>query len=124
MDLFGSTKTTSLNGKKYRLVIVDNISRYIWNLFLTHKDEILSIFLKFYRKILNKKNSTIVYIRNDYGMKFKNKFFEDFCNENEIERDFSASRTPQQNSIIERKNSTLVDMACTILYEGNLFRYF
>ena len=32
IDLFGPTRTTSLGGKKYGLVIVDDYSRFIWAL--------------------------------------------------------------------------------------------
>ena len=44
MDLFGPTRTTSLGGKKYGLVIVDDFSRFTWVLFLVHKDEAFDAF--------------------------------------------------------------------------------
>ena len=53
MDLFGPTRTTSLGGKKYGLVIIDDYSCFTWVLFLAYKDEIFSIYLKFYKKIIN-----------------------------------------------------------------------
>ena len=37
MDLFGLSRTTSLGGKSYAFVIVDDLSRYKWVLFLAHK---------------------------------------------------------------------------------------
>ena len=37
MDLFGPSRTTSLGGKSYAFVIVDDFSRYTWVLFLAHK---------------------------------------------------------------------------------------
>nr|GEW83219.1 hypothetical protein [Tanacetum cinerariifolium] len=39
MDLCGPMRVTSINGKKYILVIVDDFSRYTWTLFLRSKDE-------------------------------------------------------------------------------------
>ena len=50
MDLFGPTKTYSLGGKRYGLVIVDDFSRYTWVLFLAHKDETFNAFEKFCKK--------------------------------------------------------------------------
>jgi len=50
MDLFGPTRTTSLGGMKYALVIVDNFSRFIWVLFIVHKDETFKMFRKFHKK--------------------------------------------------------------------------
>nr|GEY10709.1 integrase, catalytic region, zinc finger, CCHC-type, peptidase aspartic, catalytic [Tanacetum cinerariifolium] len=39
MDLCGPMRIETINGKKYILVIVDDYSRYTWNLFLRSKDE-------------------------------------------------------------------------------------
>nr|GFA82274.1 Gag-Pol polyprotein [Tanacetum cinerariifolium] len=39
MDLCGPMRVASINGKKYILVIIDDYSRYTWNLFLHSKDE-------------------------------------------------------------------------------------
>ena len=40
MDLFGPSRTTSLGGKSYAFVIVDDFSRYTWVLFLAHKNDV------------------------------------------------------------------------------------
>jgi len=37
MDLMGPTQTSSLGGKKYILVIIDDYSRYTWVLLLREK---------------------------------------------------------------------------------------
>ena len=44
MDLFGPTRTTSLGGKRYGLVIVDDYSRFTWVMFLAHRDETFALF--------------------------------------------------------------------------------
>ena len=94
MDLLGPIRTISLGEKKYGLVIIDDFSYFTRILFLTHKDEVFSAFSKFYKKILNEKNSTIVCICSNHSIEFKNKFFKDFYNEHSIEYNFSISRTP------------------------------
>ena len=124
MDLFGPTRTTSLGGKKYGLVIIDDFTRFTWVLFLAYKDETFSVFEKFYKKVINEKNLTLVNIRSDHGTEFENQFFEKFCEENGIGHNFSVPRTPQQNGVVERKNRTLEEMARTMLCEGNLPKYF
>nr|GEX89322.1 putative ribonuclease H-like domain-containing protein [Tanacetum cinerariifolium] len=43
-----------------------------------------------------------------------------FCGMKDIKREFSVPRTPQQNSIAERKNSTLIDAARTMLVDSFL----
>jgi len=39
MNLFGPSRTMSLEGNYYGLVIVDDYSRFIWTLFIATKDE-------------------------------------------------------------------------------------
>lgn len=66
----------------------DDFSCFTWILFLAHKNKALSIFSKFYHKVLNEKNTTIVCLHSDHGAKFENQHFENFYNENEIEYNF------------------------------------
>ena len=95
MDLFGPSRTTSWGGKIYGLVIIDDYSRFTWILFLSHKNDTLSFFLKLYRQISNEKNLKTIKIRSDHGTKFQNQDFEKFCTKNKIDHNFSTPRTSQ-----------------------------
>ena len=88
------------------------------------KDEALSIFENFCKRVQNEKGYTITSVRSDHGGEFDNDAFEIFCNNNGYDHNFSAPRTPQQNGVVERKNRTLQEMARTILNENNLPKYF
>ena len=44
----------------------------------------------------------------------------EFCNIHGIKREFSATRTPQQNGVVERINRTVQEMARTMLLTANL----
>ena len=59
MDLFGPSKTTSLGGNYYALVIVDDFSRYTCTLFLESKSDAFSAFKKLTRRLQNTKNNNI-----------------------------------------------------------------
>ena len=100
LDLFGPTKTQSLGGKKYGMVIVHDFSRYGWLLFFAHKDEACSLFKKFYKKTQNEKGTNIASIRSDHGKEFENHHFESFCAENGVSHNFSFPRIPQQNGVL------------------------
>ena len=78
MDLFGPSRTSSLGGKRYCPVIVDDYSRFTWVMFLAHKDETLSSFTKLCRKIQNEKGFLITNIRTDHGRELENEKFELF----------------------------------------------
>ena len=50
MNLFGLMSTSSLNGKYYAFVIIDDFSWFTWVLFLTHKSEAFNFFKQFLQK--------------------------------------------------------------------------
>ncbi|GJT80354.1 putative ribonuclease H-like domain-containing protein [Tanacetum coccineum] len=45
---------------------------------------------------------------------------DDFCREKGIRREYSVSRTPQQNGVAERRNMTLIEAARTMLADSKL----
>ncbi|GJW52584.1 retrovirus-related pol polyprotein from transposon TNT 1-94 [Tanacetum coccineum] len=108
MDLFGPFVVRSYRGNLYTLVIVDDYSRYTLTRFLKNKTKAFEQFEIFSKKIQNQLGCSIVLIRTDHGREFDNEVqFEEFCNANSITHNFTAPRTPQSNSMVERKNRTL-----------------
>jgi len=124
MDLFGPSRTMSLSGNYYALVIVDDFSRFTWALFLESKSDAFSAFKKLARRLQNTKNNNIGSIRSDHGGEFQNEKFSKFCEKMGILHNFSAPRTPQQNGVMERKNRSLEELARTMLSESSLPKYF
>ena len=124
MDLFGPIRTRSFGGKKYSLVVVDDFTRFTWILLMESKDETLYLLTRLINKIQNQKNSKVIKIRSDHGTEFENTGVEEFCNQQGIEHNFSAPRTPQQNGVAERKNRTICEAARTMLSEYNLPKHF
>nr|GEV19312.1 hypothetical protein [Tanacetum cinerariifolium] len=59
-------------------------------------------------------------VQTDNGTEFKNKTLAKFFDEVGITQQFSATRTPQQNGVVERRNRTLVEAARIILTFTNL----
>ena len=117
MDLFGPSSYTSLGGKKYGLVIVDDYSRYTWVFFLRSKDETQETFITFAKQVQRQFKQDILMIRSDNGSEFKNYTVQDFVENEGIVHQFSAPYTPQQNGVAERKNRTLMELARTMLDE-------
>jgi len=44
MDLFGHSRTISIGGNYYGLVIVEDFSRFTWTLFIVTKDDAFDAF--------------------------------------------------------------------------------
>ncbi|GKB77774.1 putative ribonuclease H-like domain-containing protein, partial [Tanacetum coccineum] len=120
MDLFGLAFVKSLMKKTYCLVVTDDFSRFSWVFFLATKDETSEILKSFITNIENLIDLRVKVIRSDNGTEFKNKIMNQFCEIKGIRKEFSISRTPQQNSVAERKNRTLIKAARTMLADSKL----
>ncbi|GJX51824.1 putative ribonuclease H-like domain-containing protein [Tanacetum coccineum] len=112
--------TVCLMHKKYCLVVTDDYSRFTWVFFLTTKDETSEILKRFIKEIENLVDKKVKIIRSDNGTEFKNKVMDDFCREKGIKREYSIARTPQQNSVAERRNRILIKAARTMLVDSKL----
>jgi len=124
MDLFGPSRTMSLGGNYYDLVIVDDYSRFTWTFFIAAKDETYHVFKRFVKVVHNEKDCSISSIKSDNRREFHNEKFDRFCSKLGIKHNFSAPRTPQQNGVVERKNRSLEKLARTMLNETELPKYF
>jgi transposase InsO family protein len=98
-------------------LIVDDFSCFTWVFFLQDKSEAKRIVKKFIRRVQNEFELKVKNIRSDNGSEFRNTQVEEFLDEEGIKHELSASYTPQQNGIIERKNRTLIEAARTMLDE-------
>ncbi|CAL8084841.1 unnamed protein product [Prunus armeniaca] len=103
-NICGSTRTPSFNGKKYFLLFVDDYSRMMWVYFLEQKSEAFSFFKQC--KAYGEKQSgyNLKTLRTDCGGEFTSNEFSEFCKSNGIKRELTASYTPQQNGVAERRN--------------------
>jgi transposase InsO family protein len=117
MDLFGPITYISIGESKYYLVIVDDYSHFTWVFFLQEKSQTQDTLKGFLRQAQNEFRLRIKKIRSDNGMEFKNSQIEGFLEDEGIKQEFSSPYTPQQNSVVERKNRTLLYMARTMLDE-------
>ena len=93
VDLMGPTRTESLGGKRYIMVIVDDFSRYTWVEFLREKSEACEKMEVLFKRLQNEKGVSIVKIRSDCGKEFENTRFDSFCERNGIKKEFSAPKT-------------------------------
>ena len=96
VDLMGPTRTKSLGGKGYIMVIVDDFSRYTWVEFLKEKSKSCEKLEILCKRPQNEKGVPIVKMRSDHGKEFENARFESFCEKNGIKKEFSAPKTPKK----------------------------
>nr|GEV24775.1 hypothetical protein [Tanacetum cinerariifolium] len=65
MDLCGPMRMTSINGKRYILVIVDDYSRFTWVRFLRTKDEAPEAIIKCIKNIQVRLNATVFHVATE-----------------------------------------------------------
>ncbi|GJY68348.1 integrase, catalytic region, zinc finger, CCHC-type containing protein, partial [Tanacetum coccineum] len=99
MDLCGLIRVTSVNGKKYILVIVDDYSRFAW---VKYDPSAASSYCP--------KN-----IKTDNGTEFVNQTLREYYEKVDISHETSVARSPQQNGVVERRNHTLIEAVRTML---------
>nr|GFB29514.1 hypothetical protein [Tanacetum cinerariifolium] len=124
MDLCGPMRISSINEKRYVLVIVDDYSRYTLVHFLRSKDEAPEVIKTFLKRITVLLQSPIIIIRTDNDTKFKNQVLKEYFDSVGISHQMSSVRTPQQNEVVKRINRTLVEAARTIKLDISFFHVF
>nr|GEU48798.1 hypothetical protein [Tanacetum cinerariifolium] len=90
------------------------------DLFGPTSDETSGILRNFITEIENLKELKVKIIKCDNEGEFRNKEMNDFCSRKGIKREYSNSRTPQQNGVAERRNRTLIEAARTMLVDAKL----
>ncbi|WVZ75739.1 LOW QUALITY PROTEIN: hypothetical protein U9M48_023772 [Paspalum notatum var. saurae] len=93
------------------LVVVDDFSQFSWVFFMQFKDEAFGFVRDLVLRLKNVSHKAMRAIRSDNGGEFRNPQFENFCCDLGLEHQFSSPYTPLQNSVVESKNCTLVEMA-------------
>ena len=122
LDLMGPTRTKSLGGKRYIMVMVDDFTRYTWVILLRSKSDAPKHIEALCTRLQNEKSLKIDRIRSDHGKEFENSYMESFYTRSGIYQEFSAPITPKQNGVVERKNRVIQEMAKAMLHNKDVAR--
>ncbi|GJZ93628.1 integrase, catalytic region, zinc finger, CCHC-type containing protein [Tanacetum coccineum] len=90
-------------------------SYFTWVKFLRSKDEAPEIIIKFLKQAQVSLNATVRYLHTDNGTEFLNQKLQNYMEYVGITHMTSTARTLQQNSVVKRRNHTLVEAARTML---------
>jgi len=124
LTLMGPMQVANIGGKRYVLVVVDDISRFTWVNFIREKSDTFESFKELCIQLHREKDRGIVRIRSDHGTEFENSKFHEFYTYEEIKHEFSSPITPQQNGVVERKNRILQESTRVMLHPKHLPYYF
>ncbi|GAA0146952.1 transmembrane signal receptor [Lithospermum erythrorhizon] len=88
------------------------------------KSEAFGKFKEFKAYVENQSGSRLKVLRTDRGGEYTLMFLTFFYKDHGIKHQLTASYTPQQNGVSERKNRTIVEMARSMLTNKNLSKTF
>ncbi|GJT11438.1 retrovirus-related pol polyprotein from transposon TNT 1-94 [Tanacetum coccineum] len=108
-------RVVSINGKKYLLIIVNDYSRFTWAKCLRSKDEALDFIIKFLKMIQVRLKTPVRRIRTENRTEFINQTLREYYEKVGISHETSVARSLQKNGVVERRNHTLIEAACTML---------
>jgi hypothetical protein len=120
MDLAGPMETTSFDGKKYFLIIIDDYSRAVWVESLTLKSEVVSKVREYNLRFETGYGAKIRGIMADNGTEFVNSEMNRYLKDKGITLYTSVPYTHEQNGVAERGIRTITEGARAMLYASKL----
>lgn len=116
-DLCGPVTPATPGGRRYFLLLVDDVSGYMWAYLLDTKAAAADA-IKRQLATAEECGCNLRVLRTDNGGKFTAAEFASYCADKGIERHYSASYSPQQNGVVERRNQMVVGMARALKQRG------
>ncbi|GKD00675.1 retrovirus-related pol polyprotein from transposon TNT 1-94 [Tanacetum coccineum] len=114
-DLYAPMSVESSGGSRYFMLFVDDYNRMSWVYFLKSKSKAFDNFNHFKAIVEKQSGCHIKTLRTNQEGEYLSKEFNTFCEDNRIHRELTTPYTPQQNSVVERKNRTIVEMGRSMI---------
>jgi hypothetical protein len=108
-DLWGPARIATPGGRKRFITFTDLKSDYTYTFIILKKSEQPDYFKQVEAQIERQLDSEVKHIHFDKGGEFLSNHFKEYFTEKGITYSMFAARTPEQISIAERKNRTLMD---------------
>lgn len=122
-NLCGPFLVPSLAKNRYFITFIDDFSRFSWVYFLQHKSEAILKFQLFRVVVQSQFEKLIACLRSDHGGEYLSTRFVRYCHVHGIQHQLTATQSPQQNGIAERKNRTLLEVAHNIVADTMLHAF-
>jgi transposase InsO family protein len=123
-DLCGPVTPATPGGQRYFLLLVDDLSRYMWVMVLGSKGEAVNAIKRVQVVAEAECDRKLRVLRIDNDSEFTAAEFASYCADEGVQRHYSAPYSPQQNDVIERRNQTVVGMARALLKQRGMLAIF
>jgi transposase InsO family protein len=110
-DLCGSVTSATPGGRRYFLLLVDDLSYYMWVMMLGSKGEAANAIRRVQVAAEAECGRKLRVLRINNDGEFMAAEFASYCADEGVQRHYSTTYSPQQNDVVERRNQTVVGMA-------------
>jgi hypothetical protein len=117
-DLCGPVTPATPGGRRYFLLLVDDLSHYMWVVVLGSKGEAADAIRRAQAAAEAECGRKLRVLCTDNGGEFTVAEFTSYCTDEGVQRHYSAPYNPQQNGVVERRNQTVVGMARALKQRG------
>jgi transposase InsO family protein len=119
-DLCGPVIPATLGGRPYFLLLIDDLSRYMWVMVLGSKGEAANAIRRVRVAAEAESGRKLRVLRTDSGSEFTAAEFGSYYVDEGVQCHFSASYNPQQNDVVKRRNQTTVGIARALLKQRGM----
>jgi transposase InsO family protein len=119
-DLCGPVTPATPGGRRYFLLLVDDLSRYMWVVVLGSKGEAADAIRRTQAAAETECGRKLRVLHTDNGGEFTTAEFVSYYADEGVQRHYSVLYNPQQNDVVERRNQTVVGMARALLKQRGM----
>ena len=119
-DVCGKINSKSLSGAEYFLNFVDDKTRYIWIYILKCKNQVFQYFQEWKVMVERSTGHRIISLCTDNGGEYTSLEFQSYLKREGIKYELTVPRSPEQNSVAERFNRTLMEAVRSMLVGAQL----
>ncbi|KAL6647280.1 hypothetical protein ACP70R_014717 [Stipagrostis hirtigluma subsp. patula] len=123
-DLCGPITPETPSGNKYFLLLMDDLSRYMWVAAIPLKDRAAAAIKEIRARAEGESGLKLGALRTDRGGEFTATEFAEYWAAEGVHRQHTAPYSPQQNGVVERRNGTVVATARSMLKAKGLPGWF
>jgi hypothetical protein len=124
MHLCGPVTPATPGGRRYFLLLVDDLSRYMWVVVIGSKGEAAEAIRRTRAAAEAECGRKLCMLRTDNGGEFMVAEFASYYADEGVQCHYSASYSPQQNGVVERRNQMVVGMARALLKQRGMAAVF
>jgi transposase InsO family protein len=123
-DLCAPITLVMLRGNKYFLLLVDDLTQYMWVVAIPSKDRVVSAIKEIQARAEGESYLKLRALHTDHRGEFTTTEFTEYCMAEGVHHQHTPPCNPHQNDVIEHRNGMVVATTRSLLKAKGLLRWF